>query len=389
MRKPDVHSVVLDAIARAREQTKERNRQGVTRFLNNSAQAKNRRRDRAAKRRSRCNQSKTSRGSNMPPSNHAKKRKYCNSSALPPTKAMKHKRVGNRSGQLPCCGKRPERCKCWRKGSATDDDRQIVGMLDRNVLKQMIVRIGKADILTYNDTADMPSFLRYFPPHRRAPMHYKWGIAMFWRCFSNTHLWSCLKKCGALPPAREPKWHIVQKILTEYETAGAPSHGGYFRTTTLTKYRTSGTQDFVSVTHLTSPARETLAYKTMWRALPKKELTVFARKPTRATYKNALETFQQQLYGKSGLTKGKFNDYAVKCMLDGLLVNKTVNRHVISSWPMQCPAYKSQLPILFPGIKPSQFYRAACYLHSRIYAKHHFTLADSLAQLCWIKRKIN
>ena len=263
-----------------------------------------------------------------------------------------------------------------------------MAMLNRSVLKNMVKRIGKAEILTYNDTADMPHFLQCFPPHRRAPMHYKWGIAMFWRCFSNPHLWSCLKKCGAIPPAREPRWDRVQEVLTEYETAHAPSHGGLFRTSMLTGYRTSTCEDFTSVTHHASPARETLAYKTMWRALPKQELTAFARQPTRATYKNALETFQHRLYGKNGLTKGKFNDYGVKCMLDALLMNNTVSKHVISSWPMQCPAYKSQLPILFPGIKPAQFYRAACYMHHLIYAKHRFHLADSLAQLCWIKRNI-
>lgn len=262
-------------------------------------------------------------------------------------------------------------------------------MLSRSLLKKITTRITEAKILTSKDTADLPHFLKSYPPHRRAPMHYKWGIAMLWRCFSNPHTWSCLKKCGAIPPARQPRWDRVQKVLTEYERAGAPSHSGLFRTTTLTEYRTSANKNFTSVTHLTSPERETLAYKTMWLALPRKELSTFAQQPTRATYKNALETFQDKLYGKNGLTKGKFNDYAIKCMLDALLVNNTVSRHDISTWPMQCPAYKTQLPKLFPGIKPRQFYRAACYMHSLIYAKHHFQLAESLAQLCWIKRGVN
>ena len=229
----------------------------------------------------------------------------------------------------------------------------------------------------------------HFPPEGRASMQYKWGIAMMWRCFSNHNLWSCLKKCGAIPPGKEPIWHIVEEVLTEYELDGSPSHGGYFRTTTLTHYRTSANEKFISVRNLTSPARETLAYKTMWMAIPEEELRSFARQPTRATYKKALNTFQQRLYGKNGLTKGKYNDYAIKLMLDGLVKSGTVSKHVISDWPMMCPAYKTQLPILFPGIKPVQYFRAACYLHRLIYAKHHFNLADSLAQLCWIERDIN
>ena len=77
---------------------------------------------------------------------------------------------------------------------------------------------------------------------------------------------------------------------------------------------------------------------------------MFAQEPTRPTFSKALETFQGQLYGKDGLTKKKFNDYAMKYMLDALLVNKTVSTYVISRWPMQCPAYETQLPIMFPGL---------------------------------------
>ena len=154
---------------------------------------------------------------------NVKKRKSGHNSAPP---LAKQKRTGNRSGQLPCCGKRPERCNCWSKENATEEDGQIVAMLDTKVLRKMKARIGNANILTYKDTADMPHFRRSYPPNHRAPMHYKWGIAMLWRCFSNPHLWSCLKKCGAITSAREPTWHTVEKVLTEYEAASTPSHGG-------------------------------------------------------------------------------------------------------------------------------------------------------------------
>ena len=102
----------------------------------------------------------------------------------------------------------------------------------------------------------------------------------------------------------------------------------------------------------------------MWKALPKAELAAFSKNATRATFKEALETFQSNLYGQKGLTKGKFNDYSVKCMLDGLLINDTVDRNVISAWPMRCPAYKLQLAKKIPGIKPRQYYKAACYFIS-------------------------
>ena len=397
MTKAHIDTAVLEAIAQARKKVKERKKQGANRFMNNSAQAKTRRKDRETKRRNRGKQS--TRGSGAPPTTRVgrsttsamktRKRKPSQSGVSSPAQVEKEKRVGNRAGCLPCCGRRPERCKCWCEASASEEDRKVIAMLKSSRLKTIIMQIGKAQILTYKDTADLPHFLRSFPKDRHAPMHYKWGIAMFWRAFNNPDFWSCLSKCGAIPLNKEPRWHIVQEVLAAYEKAGAPSHSGLFRTTMLREYRNATNEHFTCVRHLASAARETLAYKTMWLALPKKELKAFAQQPTRATFKIALESFQHRLYGKEGLTKGRFNDYAVKCMLDGLLVNNTVSRHVLSSWPMQCPAYKTELRVLFPGIKPAQFCRAACYMNRLIYAKHHLHLAESLAHLCWIKRNVN
>ena len=71
-------------------------------------------------------------------------------------------RMGSRAGCLPCCGKGPVRCKCWYKESATKEDQQIMAMLSRRMLNKMVVRICEAEILTYNDTADMPHFLQSF-----------------------------------------------------------------------------------------------------------------------------------------------------------------------------------------------------------------------------------
>ena len=194
---------------------------------------------------------------------------------------------------------------------------------------------------------------------------------------------------GALPPAAEPRWEIVEKVLATYEADGETSHGGLFYTAVLTHHRQSTHDEFISVTHLPTATREMLAYKTMWSALPKTELVALKRHPGRDNFRRALDRFRHNLYGKHGLTKGKFNDYSIKIMLDALLVNGTIDRDIISTWPMNCPAYKKQLPILFRNVKPSQYFMAACYFHFLIYARHHFHLGDTLAQLCWIERDVN
>ena len=157
----------------------------------------------------------------------------------------------------------------------------------------------------------------------------------------------------------------------------------------LTHYRHSEQEEYIAVAHLPSATRETLAYKIMWSALPKTELAALSRDPNRVNFQRALEQFRHNLYGKQGLTKGKFNDYSLKMMLDALLVNKSIDRNIISTWPMNCPACKAQLPILFRHIKPSQYFKAACYLHYLVHARHHFHLGDTLVQLCWIEREVN
>ena len=194
---------------------------------------------------------------------------------------------------------------------------------------------------------------------------------------------------GALPPAEEPRWEIVEKVLAAYEAQGEASHGGFFYTTLLTHYRQSEQDEFTSVAHLPTSSREMLAYKTMWSALPQTELAALKRVPCRDNFRRALEQYGHNLYGKHGLTKGKFNDYSLKMMLDALLVNKTIDRNIISTWPMNCPAYKTQLPVLFRHIKPSQYFKAACYLHYLVHARHNFHLGDTLAQLCWTQREVN
>jgi hypothetical protein len=261
--------------------------------------------------------------------------------------------------------------------------------VDRSKLRKFIRRIAEAEILTANDTADMPHFKERYPDPSKYSMHWMWGTAMLWRCFSSHHTWRAFIESGALPLASEPRWEIVEKVLAAYEDDGETTHGGYFYTPILTHYRQSEQEEYNPVAHLPTATRETLAYKTMWSALPKTELAALKRDPCRDSFQRALEKFGHNLYGKHGLTKGKFNDYALKIMLDALLVNKTIDRNIISTWPMNCPAYKRQLPILFRHIKPSQYFKAACYLHYLIYARHHFHLGDTLAQLCWIEREVN
>ena len=100
----------------------------------------------------------------------------------------------------------------------------------------------------------------------------------------------------------------------------------------------------------------------------------------------ALHGVQLTLSGPHGLTRGKYSDYSIKCMLDALLCDGSLAPRHICTWPMECPAYKERRPKLFPGVPRNMFFTAACYYHSLIYRRHGFHFGDSLAQLCWTHR---
>ena len=66
-------------------------------------------------------------------------------------------RTGTRASCLPCCGKRPARCQCWRK-QAPEENRLIVRKLNRKQLHIILQCVAQTDILTFRDTADMPAY---------------------------------------------------------------------------------------------------------------------------------------------------------------------------------------------------------------------------------------
>ena len=112
------------------------------------------------------------------------------------------------------------------------------------------------------------------------------------------------------------------------------------------------------------------------------------REPTRDLWKICTRDFLEEI---SRRTKGAFDDYAIKITLDGILISQPHLERFLSWWPMQCPAYKDQLPKLYANLSKSSddLFLAACHYHQNIkvhYSRYH--LRDSLAQLCWVERGV-
>ena len=91
-------------------------------------------------------------------------------------------------------------------------------------------------------------------------------------------------------------------------------------------------------------------------------------------------------------TKGVYSDYSMKITLDGVLLSQPCLERVVSWWPMMCPAYKNELPKIYPNCQKKQddLFLAACHFHKCLKALFpKYYLRDSLAQLCWMERNIS
>ena len=76
----------------------------------------------------------------------------------------------------------------------------------------------------------------------------------------------------------------------------------------------------------------------------------------------------------------------------GSLVSRPDLIPYISWWPMKCPAYTTGLPQLFRMKLSSEesYFLAAVFFYRKLKtAGCRFSFSDVLAQLCWLKRKVN
>ena len=70
-------------------------------------------------------------------------------------------------------------------------------------------------------------------------MAYRWRTAFLWRSFSNPILWKALEDSGAVSPAEEPNWTLLETAFQTFRGNSLPLNGGNFRHTTLKRYRAS------------------------------------------------------------------------------------------------------------------------------------------------------
>jgi len=230
-----------------------------------------------------------------------------------------------------------------------------------------------------------------------ASMRYSWlfPIAFMWRHFSNEQFWSALQKLGAVKENQQPNFSLVEKVMRSFAGAGVSCHGGVFYSgSALTAYRCGNAaklaqwreckadEDFI--------AREIISLKVMWYVAGKfkQSYDTLQKQPSRQCWKACTEEFLAALQQH---TKGCFAAYSVKLALDAVLLSQPRLETVVSWWPMRCTAYENKLTELYSECSRTQddLFLAGCHFHQCLKASlPKFFLRDSLAQTCWIKRKV-
>ena len=283
-----------------------------------------------------------------------------------------------------CCGRRMGNCTCFQKGRGA----QIATSLDHTCLHSLIAGTRTSRIQTWRDTADMPQFSKQIRP---MPLRRLCPIAFAWRHYSNPHFWKALQKAGAFPRGHPPAWHVWLAVMQQWKARRETIFGGLFYSGARLKwYRFDPKKPWVQVssTTLNSMQRDILAIKIMWSIADglRTQFNALQSCPSRHAWHACVAAMHERL---QQCTNGAFGDYATKLMLDGVLLRRPDLARVVSWWPMQCKAYITVLPMLYPGLLRNQddLWLAACHYHGRM--KTVFTkmsVCETLARLCWDHR---
>lgn len=295
------------------------------------------------------------------------------------------------SRHVPCyiCGRRRTRCNCFENGVG----KVVAQCFNRKMFHPLPQRILKSDIQTWRDTGDMTCYHRQISSKKRIRFDVLWPLTFCWRIFSNGYLWNALQEADAVSLTNKPVWSRWRLVMETFRHENVSWYAGLFYSgNKLLKYRYSKEESWRCCTALKMDDIERLleAMKIVWHVadLLKKDLLELQKKPTRELWRQCTQHFLGEIRSR---TVGMFADYSLKKTLDGILIMEPGLEGYISYWPMLCPAYVQKLSQLYPGIQRKQetLFLAACHYHVKLKAfcpKMRF--GESLAQLCWIKRKV-
>ena len=328
------------------------------------------------------------------------------------TKQKVDNRTNRRAKRLPCCGKERRYCNCAV---------EVKHLFCQRSLQQMASYARTSPILTLRDAKDMAYIL---PVLHGCDVSFQRFIALsvLFRMYSKPETYQALSKFfdHAEPGGQDPDWDGLVCELASLYSSPQPVWGGMFYPSTLKAVRNNNGRWRQFRNHGNNQqraVRDVHVFKVVWTALCKDntaEAYLKARQQCSTTCwqgpairiaRDSFAAWYDSFYNHlKQNTRGWFNDYAMKCILDvpcNCSIKLTMGSPVfpdtlMSKWPVNCPAYAKGIKNLFKTnvrnrrLNRNMKYKCLMYIHSVLSKKlggpgvHR--LSSTLAQLCWKKR---
>jgi len=289
-------------------------------------------------------------------------------------------RQGSRHRLYPCCGKRKQSCTCvWN---------DLEARIRPGPWKQFEQSVAKCDLLTGRDTSDTGYFLNlYSGAASDVPLPAFWFMCVVYRRYSDPEMWEQLQGAISEADGQSPAWGEVQRALQKRIDEGKPIFGGKLYPSSLKMYRLSPTGPWMKCTNMTTPDRELISLKLMYKATPRKLLQAYDTAPSRDSWAQWYDAFMESM---AGTTVGLFGPYSMKCALDVMVLCGRAREADLSRWPAECTGYSHILFGIFGKDLPQVDRKRAMDLIFRRMCQHHggkLKYPEVLMHLCWNHRR--
>ena len=325
--------------------------QKKSRFLNTSAEAVRRQRNRISVR---------------------QKRKREKNAQL---KKRRDVRTGDRRVGKPCCGKIACACK------------PPVGRKEQE-FKRLVAHSKQSTLVSFSDTTDVEVFERLSRNLvAKVPLSVLFGLSFLHALFNQEQVWESFMRDRVVSYKQpfSPNFAKMMVNLRMWRKKGVATRSSNYYSVTLSMFSEDGGYKW-SKAPTDTVMRDVLMARLVWISIPVSLWKMFADKPCRATWTAIHVTFQENL---SQRARGICDDYMHKCALDRLfaVARSRIPMGTVSWWPVKCPAYLNAYKMLWHNLPHNDRFAALMYIYKRLKTvRNKCLITDALAQTCWLMK---
>ena len=282
----------------------------------------------------------------------------------------------------PCCGRHQHNCTC----------RSPKGMR-KGPLAWLAKRFSTTALSFVQDTTDVSTFRTLMATRSvKLPLRVLLAYAHTHVVFNQEHLLQKFIDQKAFlfkPPWFD--WQLLQSIVIKSKTSGQKCRSSNYYCTALQEIRVQSHLGKARDKPSDAAVRDVLACQIVGvDTMPNACCNLYDAKPSRDLWQAIMLTWLEQVQSKSS---GCFSHYYLKCTLDRVLAVRKIDHGTISWWPTDCPAYLDWYQLLYPGrsLSSQEKFQVLCETYLTLNRRRHGTcsIAEALAQTCWVKKEWN